>query len=149
MHAVVTNSGCLVMQDAQLPPKAGLIDSFFQQQVQTLQQSLDGFDARLAWYVPNAVLPAAEIGDPAKDFKSSGRFGDGHCGTFRPGMLEDELQVQRGVMCCSEYQLQKVSPSIAGDDMPYDICPAPGCTAADETAQLCCRHFAYLVPYST
>jgi hypothetical protein len=88
MHATVKNSSCLVAQDVQLPPKAGSIDSFFQQQVQTLQQSLNGFDARLAWYVPNAVLPAAEIGDPAKDFKSSGRFGDGHCGTFRPGVFK-------------------------------------------------------------
>lgn len=94
---LITNSGRLVVQDAQLPPKAETIDSFFQQQVQTLQQSLDGFDARLAWYVPNAVLPAAEIGDPAKDFKSSGRFGDGHCGTFRPGILADEVQVQEGI----------------------------------------------------
>jgi hypothetical protein len=75
----------LVLQDVQLPPNAETIEAFFQQQVDILQQSLDSFDARLAWYVPKAVLPAAAIGDPAKDFKSSGRFGDGHCGTFRPG----------------------------------------------------------------
>jgi hypothetical protein len=139
-----------VLQDAQLPPKAGTIEAFFQLQVQTLQQSLDGFDARLAWYVPNAVLPAAEIGDPAKDFKSSGRFGDGHCGTFRPGDGRgdvDEFRQPGGRRV--QHPAKRLVVCFAGDDMPYDICPAPGCAATDENTQLCCRHFAYLVPYSS
>ncbi len=72
-------------KESPLPPKAAEIDAFFAAQVRTLQRSLDGFDARLAWFTPAAKLPAAAIGDPAKDYKSSGRFGDGHCGTFRPG----------------------------------------------------------------
>lgn len=81
----VTSMPRLKLQDVQLPPTAADIDAFFQQKVGVLQQTLDGFDARLAWYVPDATLPAGEIGNPAKDIKSSGRFGDGHCGTFRPG----------------------------------------------------------------
>lgn len=48
---------------------------------------------------------------------------------------------------CTEFMWQP-DVNAAGDDMPYDICPEPGCAAADKTAQLCCRHFAYLVPYS-
>lgn len=77
--------GVSTRQEQQLPPKATEIDAFFAAQVRMLQRSLDGFDARLAWFTPGAKLPAAAIGDPAKDYKSSGLFGDGHCGTFRPG----------------------------------------------------------------
>lgn len=45
--------------------------------------------------------------------------------------------------CRSQYAF-----SAAGDEMPYEICPEPGCVATDENAKLCCRHYAYLVPYS-
>ena len=77
-------------QERPLPPEAADIDAFFEAQVRTLQAALgQGFNARLAWFdAPGSQLPAAAIGDPAKDFKSSGRFGDGHCGTFRPGDLK-------------------------------------------------------------
>ena len=55
---------------------------------QSICGSADGFMARLVWYQDgSSLLPAALVGDPAKDYGSAGLMGDGRCGTFRPGDL--------------------------------------------------------------
>ncbi len=80
----------------------------------------DTFDARLIVFGDNAALPSGVPGDPAKDYSSSARQGDGHCGPF----------------------------NATGPDAPYAICPAPGSVPESELVRGCCRHFAYCSPYA-
>jgi hypothetical protein len=78
----------------------------------------DDFTARLAVYGVSSVLPSGIPGDPAKDYSSSGRRGDGRCGAFSP----------------------------PGAAAPYALCPMPGAAPLDATVAECCRHLAYCVP---
>lgn len=97
------------------------IKTFWNESVQNIRGQIgDGFSARLVVYgVSGEVLPSRAPGDPSKDYASSGKGGDGHCGVFQPA-----------------------------SESPYEICPAPGEPPADPTLRDCCRHYAYCIPYS-
>jgi hypothetical protein len=79
------------------------------------------FSARLAIYSVTRALPTGTPGDPARDF---GAGAAARCGAFRGG----------------------------GAPAPYAACPlpdAPPQTSEDRaTANDCCRHYAFAVPYA-